>query len=142
MSSKLIKCKTCGADIAKSANRCPNCGAKVKNTARTLTGILFLILGIILIIAAVGGSHSSETKAGTPIEKVTLENFGKINSSMTYEDVCQLFGKEGTLDSEVDIGDSEYITQIYHWYDNTGVANCTITFQGGYMIAKAQVGLK
>lgn len=28
---KMTKCKTCGADIAKSAKVCPACGAKQKN---------------------------------------------------------------------------------------------------------------
>ena len=28
--SKMIKCKTCGADIASSAKSCPGCGAKNK----------------------------------------------------------------------------------------------------------------
>ncbi|NOW20903.1 rubrerythrin [Clostridium saccharobutylicum] len=28
--SKMIKCKTCGADIASSAKTCPSCGAKNK----------------------------------------------------------------------------------------------------------------
>lgn len=30
MKTKLIKCKSCGADIAKSAKRCPQCGGKIK----------------------------------------------------------------------------------------------------------------
>lgn len=33
--SKVIKCKTCGADIATSAKSCPNCGAKNKKPLYT-----------------------------------------------------------------------------------------------------------
>lgn len=61
---------------------------------------------------------------------------------MTYEDVCELFQEDGKLSSEVDIGMDDLKTQIYVWYDETGIANCNVTFQGGYMVSKAQVGLK
>ena len=30
MAAKLIKCKSCGADIAANAKTCPQCGAKNK----------------------------------------------------------------------------------------------------------------
>lgn len=77
-----------------------------------------------------------------PSDGVTLENFNKIDSSMTYEDVCALFGKEGELLSEVDIGIAGYETQMYAWYDWTGIFNCTVMFQGGYETSKSQFGLE
>jgi len=138
---KLVKCKTCGGDVAKSAKTCPHCGAKLKKSAgRIFLGLILIIVGFSFIFSALGDS-STDTDA-TPIELVTLENFEKIDSSMTYEDVCELFGTEGTMLSEVDIGAPEFATQVYYWYDSTGIANCNITFQGGYMMAKAQMGLK
>lgn len=45
--SKLIKCKSCGAEIAKTAKTCPQCGAK--NAPGCLTKILAVVLSIALI---------------------------------------------------------------------------------------------
>ena len=44
--------------------------------------------------------------------------------------------------SEVDLGIPEYETQMYMWYDNTGIWNCNVMFQGGYETMKSQIGLK
>lgn len=53
MATKLMQCKSCGKEIAKSAKVCPGCGAKNKAPlgARILatTGILFLAIVIIAI---------------------------------------------------------------------------------------------
>ena len=88
------------------------------------------------------GIVDSAVDAVKPSNGVTLENFNKIDGSMTYEDVCALFGEEGELLSEVDIGIAGYETQLYAWYDWTGIYNCTITFQGGYEVSKSQIGLE
>ncbi len=42
MSNKLIKCKICGQEIAKSAKKCPHCGAKNRKS--------FVLLGLLLVI--------------------------------------------------------------------------------------------
>lgn len=55
--SKLTKCKSCGAEIAKSAKACPQCGAKQKpGCLRIVLGTILLFFGLILILAALGGS--------------------------------------------------------------------------------------
>lgn len=133
MKKKMTKCKACGGSVAKSAKRCPHCGHKRKYP---FLAFVLIVVGVIMIISSLGGEPKEQENY------VTLENFEKITTDMTYEDVCDLFQKEGTILSEVDIGEDEYKTQIYYWYDDTGVANCNITFQGGYMVSKAQVGLK
>ena len=144
--AKLIKCKVCGQQIASSAKTCPHCGAKVKKSGAKMFFIsLLLITGICLIAVSIATSSTVDKAVTTAADKVnsdlvTLENFNKINSSMSYDDVCKLFGKGGTLDSEVDLAGIK--TQIYHWYDITGIANCNVTFQNGMMTAKAQIGLK
>ena len=140
--AKLIRCKTCGQPIAKSAKICPHCGARNKPSAlRVLIGTIILFAGIILIASALATPQTAnKTVAHESSEMVTLENFNKIDSTMTYADVCALFGKDGTLDSEVNVGG--ITTQMYHWYDKSGIANCNVTFQNGVMAAKAQFGLK
>lgn len=61
---KLMKCKSCGNMIAKSASFCPQCGGKVKRTSGC--AILFLIFIAIaffsvLISGGNGSSSSSES---------------------------------------------------------------------------------
>lgn len=55
--AKMKKCKSCGADVAKSAKVCPNCGAKLK---RPVLGTVLLVLGILLLIGAIGSTLSDD----------------------------------------------------------------------------------
>lgn len=61
--SKLIKCKSCGAEIAKTAKTCPQCGAK--NAPGCLTKILAVVLLITLIavVATILGGGDKPTIA-------------------------------------------------------------------------------
>lgn len=58
---KMAKCKTCGADIAKSAKVCPVCGAKQKKPVALIVIAVFIAIGV--IGAALGGN--SPEKVGT-----------------------------------------------------------------------------
>lgn len=49
MADKIVKCKVCGEEIAKSARACPKCGAKRKNIP---LGIALIIFGLILAIGS------------------------------------------------------------------------------------------
>ena len=68
---KLKTCKHCGAQIAKNAKFCPNCGGK--NKKPIFLRWWFIALVILVIIVALGGkgsSKSSETQqAGTSSQK-------------------------------------------------------------------------
>jgi len=61
MGEKMIKCKTCGKEIAKSAKVCPSCGKKNK---RPFWQTLLVGIGIIIVIAIIAniadGSNNSE----------------------------------------------------------------------------------
>lgn len=57
---KMIKCKTCGEEIAKSAKVCPKCGASQKK--HPVLGVILVIFGVLLIVAAIGGGGSDEPK--------------------------------------------------------------------------------
>ena len=62
--SKLIKCKSCGAEIAKNAKSCPQCGAKNNpGCLRTILGTILLFFGIVLIIGALGGGSEEPSIA-------------------------------------------------------------------------------
>lgn len=67
MSNKMTKCKTCGAEIAKSAKICPKCGARQKK--HTAPGVFLVIIGIILLVAAFGGSGENDKP-----QRVTTSN--------------------------------------------------------------------
>jgi len=61
--SKMTICKACGAEIAKSAKTCPQCGAKNKKSP--ILGIILIILGIAVIGGALGGGDkNTPTKVG------------------------------------------------------------------------------
>lgn len=78
--AKLTKCKTCGADMAKSAKVCPSCGAKNPRKKLKKLIIFLVIVGII-----VGGTaiNMAITSKGAPVvtsangEKLSLGEFEK-----------------------------------------------------------------
>ena len=71
---------------------------------------------------------------------LTLENFNKIETGMTYEMVVALFGAPGEVQMELDMGSPEYRTVNYQW--GSGFEYCAITFQGDKVAMKMQIGLK
>ncbi|MCI8470341.1 MAG: DUF3862 domain-containing protein [Clostridia bacterium] len=75
--------------------------------------------------------------------KITLEKFEKIETGMSYEQVVEIIGEEGSTISETNItNDEKYHTIMYSWKAKNGIANANVTFQGNKVISKAQVGLK
>ena len=148
--AKLVACKTCGAQIAKSAKVCPHCGAKQRKK-HVFLGIVLLIIGLLLFAAGMGNSgtssgpsKASETPEPTNKPTISLEEFNAIETGMTYEEVVAIVGSEGEMLSEVDMGvGDEYVTRMYTWEGEGSLgANANVTIQGGAVVAKAQIGLK
>lgn len=50
---KLVPCKTCGAEIAKSAKKCPHCGAK---NAPSAFWLIAALLFTVMFFAGIGGA--------------------------------------------------------------------------------------
>ena len=74
-------------------------------------------------------------------EKLNLEKFNKIETGMTYQQVVDIIGEEGTVLSESEIANIKTI--IYSWNGEGSIgANANVTFQNGKVVSKAQVGLK
>ena len=142
---KMVKCKSCGADIPKSAKVCPNCGTKQKKK-HIFLGVVLVIVGIGLFSAALGGGVSSgNIPVAEPTNKptISLDEFNAIETGMTYEEVVEIIGSEGQVLSEVDIGEDEYKTTMYAWEGDYGLgSNANVTIQGGAVVSKAQLGLK
>lgn len=132
-------CKECGAEVSSSAKVCPKCGKKLKHTGLRVTlGIVIIFVGIIAI--ATSGNDMAPTSSQLQEEKVTMEKFDAIEVGMTYQEVVNIIGEEGTLSTE-----SSYESQsmqIYYWYASNGMSNATISFMNGKVNAKSQIGLK
>lgn len=158
-------CPNCGAPVNSGATsqqpaqntiyQVPQAQPPKKKSpvGKIVLGIVIAFLGIAIISGIINstGEGDSNTSSNTSsvqstesrVEgKVNYENFEKVKTGMTYDEVVEIFGKEGKIGSEVDVGLEGYETTIYYWYDYTGVANCNVTFQGGKVVAKAQVGLR
>lgn len=73
--SKLISCKSCGKEIAKSAKACPHCGAKPKPGCLRIALTVFLIfIGIGLIASALSGNDEPTkvpTESNAPAAETT-----------------------------------------------------------------------
>lgn len=74
---------------------------------------------------------------------MTLAIYNQIQNGMSYQEVVNLVGAQGTVLSDVDLGNSEYRTTMYSWEgQGTLGANASVTFQGDKVIGKAQFGLE
>lgn len=140
--AKLVKCKTCGKEIAKSAKTCPYCGAKRKG--HPVLGVFLAIFGIMLFMAGIGGaaggsSASQEPNADPHPEYITNDEYDAIETGMTYEQVVEIVGGEGELTSESEV--MGVVTKMVFWKADPYGANASVTFQDGKVFAKAKAGM-
>lgn len=69
-----------------------------------------------------------------------MANYSRLSAGMTYEQVVEIIGKEGTEMSRVE--SAEYPTIMYVWeVGGFSAGNMNVTFQNGGLISKAQFGL-
>ncbi|WP_050182661.1 DUF3862 domain-containing protein [Domibacillus robiginosus] len=91
---------------------------------------------------AAPASTNETTKATDETEGLTQEKFGQIQEGMTYEEVADLIGHEGTLISETGEKGTDLHTVMYQWESADSVlANANFMFQGNKLMSKAQAGL-
>ncbi|MGN0194165.1 MAG: hypothetical protein ACI39G_03525 [Pseudoramibacter sp.] len=87
-------------------------------------------------------TQDATAQAGT----ITQAQYNQINNGMTYDQVKQLIGSDGTKLSESTYKDAQGNTinvQIYYWKGNgSSDSNANITFQGGAVASKSSYGLK
>lgn len=84
--SKMIKCKTCGAEIAANAKACPACGAK--NKKPVLKRWWFIALVVIAVLATIGGcgaSNSNETQQIATVGNTTTTQTDSNSSTNSSE---------------------------------------------------------
>lgn len=74
--AKLRACKACGAQIAKSAKHCPQCGAKQHSVGRII-GIILIIIAILMLLSfchsAMNGDSAETAKPVDGSVKTTPE---------------------------------------------------------------------
>lgn len=91
--------------------------------------------------------HPNENKSNsTPADKtsektagVTLANFNKISTGMTYEQVVEILGSKGKVMIEKEISGTKNI--VYIW-EGEPLTNITAMFIKGKLNSKNQIGLK
>ena len=73
--SKMINCKSCGAEIAVSAKSCPKCGAKNKKPIWKRWWVW--ILAVIILFAAIGSiggnSNTNDSSSSADIDNPTIQ---------------------------------------------------------------------
>ena len=92
---------------------------------------------------SITSSSNSEQPSTAPEDTsgVNMENYSKIQTGMSYEEVVAILGKQGEEMSSNDI--AGYRNVMYKWDGDTGFgANMNAMFQNGKLIQKAQFGLK
>ena len=110
--------------------------------------VLLLIIIFNITLCSCGTPNDIVKGTGADVinseASISLEEFNKIKTGMTYDEVCDIVGGEGTLGSSVDVGaGAEYKTEIYQWTGDGSIgANANVTFQGGKVVSKAQIWLR
>lgn len=130
--SKMINCKSCGAEIASSAKSCPKCGAK--NKKPIWKRVWVWILAVIILVAAIGGmagnfdTNPSDTNSTTIQEPINytvvsvadmmdMLNANALKAENTYNDqYLEITGRLNVIDS-----DGSYITLYGGDFDFIGV---------------------
>ena len=123
---KLIKCKSCSAEIAKSAKSCPSCGAK--NKKPIYKKIWFWVIAVIIVVAATSGGSGDDTSDNTTQQTASLDNSTDSNSAEGSNTETQESAKEeskaiksGTYKVGTDLAAGEYLFIA----KNNGYVECT-----------------
>ncbi len=86
--------------------------------------------------ASPAASPESQKTGGS----VNAATFAQLKTGMKYADVVKIFGLEGEVLSENEMGG--FKTVMYKW-DGAGFgANVNVMFQNGKLVSKSQFGLK
>jgi hypothetical protein len=124
--------------------------------------VAFLLIGCLITVACLGiiglsegkstgaapsvetpvtpRSEAPVTEAPKPSGAVTLANFNKVQTGMTYGEVSKVFGNPGELTVQSEFGG--YKSEIYSWKAARGFGSATVTFMNGKVQSKAQFGLE
>ena len=97
--SKMVTCKTCGQEIAKSAKVCPNCGANQKGGK--LKTILIVVVALIVIGAIAGGGKKTEkTNSSNSTDKTEQVAEQKTEEKKTEEQKPEEKTEDATTETQ------------------------------------------
>ena len=82
-------------------------------------------------------ANASSASEGTR-SVLTPEKYDKLKNGMTYKEVVEIMGSEGSEFSRSEIG--RFTTLLYKWED--GPANIIVTFSNDRLVVKSQSGVK
>lgn len=136
------KCKYCKQEIDKKAKVCQYCKRKQSSLIKKIIVILFGFILICVGISAISNGTSNNNNSNNDENEcyITIEKFNQINIGMTYEEVKNIIGCDGTLSTETAVEDQTL--KIYGWYAKNKISNATFSFTNDVLSAKAQIGLE
>lgn len=118
--------------------------------------VVLLVICILGSLASLGNSTANEDTSDKPSTSdsandvtenpnnskyITLEEFNKIETGMSYDEVKEIIGSDGELLSTSSF--NNYSISIYIWYGKGSIgANANVTFTNGKVSGKAQAGLR
>lgn len=75
-----------------------------------------------------------------PQSRVTMANFNRIQTGMTYDEVVAILGPPTEQNSQVEIAGQR--SAMFTWKADNWLGNMNITFSNGTVMAKGQLGLE
>ena len=72
---------------------------------------------------------------------ITLSQYNQLEKGMTYKQVSEILGSDGTLQSENGVKDNGGYIATYVWYGKTKNAKAVITFNGDLLGVMTYIGL-
>ena len=141
---RVKQCKYCYSEINKKAQVCPYCRKRQPVGFFKSVGyvMVFIVVVVFLLPNALEKKQDNMNKA-MEASPVNYENYCKVQSGMTYDQVCDLFGKEGKFGYSMTAGTGfgDYTYDYYYWYAPDG-SYCLISFIDNEVIIATQVGLE
>lgn len=87
--------------------------------------------------------EEEEVEEPTNDPGISLAEFEKIQNGMSYEEVVNIVGGEGKLQSETGEKGTQFYTVMYGFDGENGFgSNAVLMFQGGKLNSKSQFGLE
>ena len=123
MFQKLVTCKTCGRSIAKSANRCPYCGAQQHVAVWTVVTIIFLI-GFFAILRVITSAPKTEKDLSS-----SPPQYAQYATSSKTDELSQT-----NASTESDMSDDDAVRKSTIIYEDTYVKisyNCVVIGTSG-----------
>lgn len=116
---KLVSCKECGAEIAKSAKTCPQCGAK--NKKPIYKRWWFWVLVVFVFFTVIGSNHNTSSQPVDSVQSTAAQPVVDSGESSTAQDepkqelvIPETVVYSGTGDSVLEIApfDGVYVFHI------------------------------